>query len=447
MQTYAAPARPIVDAMIAAAAAEPDRAVSFQGAPGANSHVAVTEAFPDALPLPCFSFDDALDAVKDGRAAHALIPIENSLHGRVADIHFLLPESGLVITAEHFLAIRHALMGVGARDEVAEAMSHPQALGQCRHWLKAHGIQPVNYPDTAGAAAIVAELADPRVAALAPPGAAALYGLNLLGVDIADADHNMTRFVALARGSRPPIGEATWMTTFIFEVKNVPAALFKALPFDTLKAFTPVAPLATFDLVIVANEGGDFRTLGDLLQFARQNPGKLNLGTPNIGTTQHLAAELFKSAAGLDLQVVPFKGTPETTNGLLTGSVDLIYGSYVTVGSLIDSGKVRALARLDKVAPASMTNIPTLAEAAGLPGLEDMSVWLGLVAPKGTPAAIVDKLQRKTAEILTDPAIRAKTEPTGAFPVIKTPNEFGRFIREEADRWSRVLKETGIKYD
>ena len=229
MQTYAAPARPIVDATIAAAAAEPDRAVSFQGAPGANSHVAVTEAFPDALPLPCFSFDDALDAVKDGRAAHALIPIENSLHGRVADIHFLLPESGLVITAEHFLAIRHALMGVGARDEVAEAMSHPQALGQCRHWLKAHGIQPVNYPDTAGAAAIVAELADPRVAALAPPGAAALYGLNLLGVDIADADHNMTRFVALARGSRPPIGEATWMTTFIFEVKNVPAALYKAM--------------------------------------------------------------------------------------------------------------------------------------------------------------------------------------------------------------------------
>ncbi|SEL05632.1 prephenate dehydratase [Sphingomonas palmae] len=229
MQNYAAPARPIVDAMIAAAAADPERAVSFQGAPGANSHVAVAEAFPEALPLPCFSFEDALDAVKDGRAAHALIPIENSLHGRVADIHFLLPESGLVITGEHFLPIRHALMGVGTRDDVAEAMSHPQALGQCRHWLRAHGIQPVNYPDTAGAAAIVAELADPRVAALAPPGAAALYGLNLLGVDIADAEHNMTRFVALARGSRPAVGADEWMTTFIFEVKNVPAALYKAM--------------------------------------------------------------------------------------------------------------------------------------------------------------------------------------------------------------------------
>jgi len=229
MQNYAAPARPIVDAMIAAAAAEPERAVSFQGAPGANSHVAVAEAFPHALPLPCFSFDDALDAVKQGRADCAIIPIENSLHGRVADIHFLLPESGLVITGEHFLSIRHALMGVGTRDEVAEAMSHPQALGQCRHWLRAHGIQPVNYPDTAGAAAIVAELADPRIAALAPPGAAALYGLNLLASDIADADHNTTRFVTLARGARPPVGVGPWMTTFIFEVKNVPAALYKAM--------------------------------------------------------------------------------------------------------------------------------------------------------------------------------------------------------------------------
>ena len=142
METYAAPARPIVAAMTAAAAAEPERAVAFQGAPGANSHVAVTESFPGGLPLPCFSFEDAIDAVRDGRADCAVIPIENSLHGRVADMHFLLPESGLVITGEHFLSIRHALMGPGTRDQVREAMSHPQALGQCRHWLKAHGIAP-----------------------------------------------------------------------------------------------------------------------------------------------------------------------------------------------------------------------------------------------------------------------------------------------------------------
>jgi prephenate dehydratase len=229
MENFAAPARPIVADMIARASAEPGRTVAFQGAPGANSHIAVREAFADGLPLPCFSFEDAIDAVKEGRADRAMIPIENSLHGRVADIHFLLPESGLAITGEHFLPIRYGLMGTGNLDQVRQAMSHPQALGQCRHWLKARGIAPVAYPDTAGAAAVVAELADPAIAALAPPGAAELYGLNLLETDLADAEHNMTRFVVLAREAvaLPPAGPV--MTTFIFEVKNVSAALYKAL--------------------------------------------------------------------------------------------------------------------------------------------------------------------------------------------------------------------------
>ncbi|MBA3897198.1 MAG: prephenate dehydratase, partial [Sphingomonadaceae bacterium] len=180
MDRYPAPARPIVSAMTEAAAAEPARAVAFQGAPGANSHIAVSEAFPDGLPLPCFSFEDAIDAVKDGRADCAMIPIENSLHGRVADMHFLLPESGLAITGEHFLPIRYALMGTGAIEGIVQAVSHPQALGQCRHWLRGRGIQPIAYADTAGAAAHVAELGDPGVAAIAPPLAAETYGLMIL---------------------------------------------------------------------------------------------------------------------------------------------------------------------------------------------------------------------------------------------------------------------------
>jgi len=229
MENFAAPARPIVARMTEDAAAAPGRAVSFQGAPGANSHIAVAEMFPDGLALPCFDFADAIDAVKDGRADCAMIPIENSLHGRVADIHFLLPESGLVITGEHFLPIRYALMGTGPLAGVKEAMSHPQALGQCRHWLRERGIAPIAYPDTAGAAAMIAELADPKMAALAPPGAAAIYGLETLATDIADADHNTTRFVVLARAGHPPLGEGAWMTTLIFEVKNVPAALYKAM--------------------------------------------------------------------------------------------------------------------------------------------------------------------------------------------------------------------------
>jgi len=229
MESYPAPARPIVEAMIAAAAAEPHRAVSFQGAPGANSHIAVEQAFPDGLALPCFAFEDAIDAVKEGRADCAMIPIENSLHGRVADIHFLLPESGLVITGEHFLPIHYALMASGPIEGIKEAISHPQALGQCRKWLRARGIRPVAYADTAGAAALVAEMGDPGVAAISPPRAAGLYGLDTIADRLADSDDNMTRFVVLARQApdRPVAGPA--MTTFIFQVKNTPAALYKAM--------------------------------------------------------------------------------------------------------------------------------------------------------------------------------------------------------------------------
>ena len=229
MENFASPARKLVAEMTEAAASTPVRAVAFQGAPGANSHIAVREAFPDGLPLPCFSFEDAIDAVKEGRAGCAMIPIENSLHGRVADIHFLLPESGLSIIGEHFLPIRYGLMGLGPIEGVRQAMSHPQALGQCRHWLKAQGISPLAYPDTAGAAAVVAEQGDASVAALAPPGAAALYGLKMLGEDIADAEHNMTRFVILSREAAGVETEGPAMTTLVFEVKNVPAALYKAL--------------------------------------------------------------------------------------------------------------------------------------------------------------------------------------------------------------------------
>ncbi|MEQ1854088.1 MAG: prephenate dehydratase, partial [Chthoniobacteraceae bacterium] len=200
-----------------------------QGAPGANSHIAVQQAIPDGRPLPCFSFPDAIDAVREGRAAKAMIPIENSLHGRVADIHFLLPESGLVIVGEYFLPIDYALMGKGPLERVKQAISHPQALGQCRHWLRKRGIEPVGYPDTAGAAARVVELDDSSVAAIAPPGAAAVYGLDILADTLEDSGENMTRFVVLARSGEPAPNEGVVMTTFVFEVKNIPAALYKAM--------------------------------------------------------------------------------------------------------------------------------------------------------------------------------------------------------------------------
>ena len=229
MASYPAPAARLVAETTEAAAADPARAVAFQGAPGANSHRAALEALPHCLPLPCFSFEDALEAVKDGRAGQAIIPIENSQHGRVADIHFLLPESGLSIVGEHFMAIHACLMGLGT-GPFTSAYSHPQALGQSRHYLRERGIVPMSYADTAGAAAYVAELGDPAAAALAPRIAAELYGLTLVEENVEDAHDNMTRFVTLAREPlelRTITGPA--ITTFIFEVRNIPAALYKAL--------------------------------------------------------------------------------------------------------------------------------------------------------------------------------------------------------------------------
>ena len=212
------------------AAADPARAVSFQGAPGCNGHRAATEYAPDCLPLPCFSFEDALEAVKDGRAGRAIIPIENSQHGRVADIHFLLPESGLAIVGEHFMAIHHDLMALGDGPFKA-AYSHPQALGQSRVFLRERGIVPLAYADTAGAAAFVAEQGDPEACAIAPKIAAELYGLKTIAENVEDAADNMTRFVVLSRQPLDPetlTGTVT-MTTFVFEVKNIPAALYKAM--------------------------------------------------------------------------------------------------------------------------------------------------------------------------------------------------------------------------
>jgi len=230
MNSYPAPALAIVKDMTLAAHEQPAKAIAFQGAPGANSHLAALEYDADCLHLPCFSFEDAIDAVKDGKAARAIIPIENSLHGRVADIHFLLPESGLSIIAEHFMKIRHCLMAKSADATLKTAMSHPQALGQCRHFLRANGIIPVAYADTAAAAAFVAANDDPSAAAIAPPIAAGLYGLVAINNAVQDDDSNTTRFVVLSRtpAERSSL-TGTLMTTLIFEVKNIPAALYKAM--------------------------------------------------------------------------------------------------------------------------------------------------------------------------------------------------------------------------
>ncbi len=230
MDSFPAPARKLVEQMRVSAQAAPEQAIAFQGCPGANSHAAATQFAPEALPLPCFGFADALEAVKDGRASSAIIPIENSQNGRVADIHFLLPESGLSIVAEHFMPIRHALMGL-SQGPFEVAYSHPQALGQSREYLRARDIVPLSHADTAGAAAFVAESGNPTLCAIAPAVAADLYGLQIVDNNVEDAANNTTRFVVLAKEAREPasLSDTQAMTTFIFEVKNIPAALYKAM--------------------------------------------------------------------------------------------------------------------------------------------------------------------------------------------------------------------------
>jgi len=206
--------------------------ISFQGEPGANSHIAARAAFPELEALPCASFEDAFAAVGEGQALYAMIPVENSVAGRVADVHTLIPESGLYIIGERFVPIKHQLLGL--KDATLEGLthvrSHPQALGQCRKQLRELGVAAVKTADTAGAAREIAELGDPRIGALASALAGEIYDLKVLKADIADAPHNTTRFLVFAREPQnAAAGSGPCMTSFVFRVRNVPAALYKAL--------------------------------------------------------------------------------------------------------------------------------------------------------------------------------------------------------------------------
>jgi prephenate dehydratase len=206
--------------------------IVFQGEPGANSHLACQEVHPDYEAVPCATFEDCFAAVEKGRADLAMIPIENSVAGRVADIHHLLPTSGLHIIGEHFLPIHFQLMAMpGARlKDITSVHSHIHALGQCRKIIRAHGWAAMVEGDTAGAAREVAERGDRTRAALAPRIAAGLYGLDILKEDVEDEAHNTTRFIILSKKDiRAPTDNGPVITTFVFRVRNVPAALYKAL--------------------------------------------------------------------------------------------------------------------------------------------------------------------------------------------------------------------------
>lgn len=206
--------------------------IAFQGEPGAYSHQACRQARPGMQAVPCATFEDAIDMCRRGDADLAMLPVENSTYGRVADIHHLLPESGLHIVDEAFVRVHINLLAVpGTRlDQVKAAMSHTVLLGQCRGFLRQHGLKSVTGADTAGSARHVAEAGDPALAALASELAGEIYGLDVVARHIEDRSNNTTRFLIMSR--EPDLsrrGGDGMMTSFVFRVRNIPAALYKAM--------------------------------------------------------------------------------------------------------------------------------------------------------------------------------------------------------------------------
>jgi len=212
-------------------AVENAKRVAFQGEPGAYANLAAREAVPHAQAVPKPTFEDAIEAVRTGETDLVIIPVENSLIGRIADIHHLLPESGLHIVAEHFLPIRHQLLGLkdASLDDIRSVYSQAPALAQCRTLLREKKLVAHNWYDTAGSAKHVAELGDKSAAAIASSLAAEFYGLKILKADVEDEHHNATRFLVMSRQDERAPNTGKVVTSLVFQVKNVPAALYKAL--------------------------------------------------------------------------------------------------------------------------------------------------------------------------------------------------------------------------
>jgi prephenate dehydratase len=206
--------------------------IAFQGEPGAFSHAAAHAMFPAGEPVPCVTFEDTIAAVQNGTADYGVVPVENSLYGRITDIYHLLPDSGLFIVGEHFLRVEMNLLGVRGATlaDVKSVQSLSVALGQCRKFIQEHKFKTINAVDTAGSAREVAQKGDKAVAAIASRFAGEIYGLDLLAENIEDAAHNTTRFLVISkeREEAKPNGRQV-KTTFVFRVRNVPAALYKAM--------------------------------------------------------------------------------------------------------------------------------------------------------------------------------------------------------------------------
>jgi tripartite-type tricarboxylate transporter receptor subunit TctC len=225
----------------------------------------------------------------------------------------------------------------------------------------------------------------------------------------------------------------------------VSAALFKSLPFDTLKDFAPVSQLATFDLAILVAEGGRFKTLKELLDYARSNPGKLNLGTPQIGTTQNLSAELFKSTAGIDFQIVPFNGTPPVITALRGGQLDAMIDILGPVMPQITSHALRPLAVMGRQRAPQLPEVPTVAESGPPLGGFDVSSWNGLSVPARTPQAVIARLNREIQAALAQADVQKRFLELNLVAKGGTPQQLEERLTSDIRRWSEVIARAKIQ--
>jgi tripartite-type tricarboxylate transporter receptor subunit TctC len=219
--------------------------------------------------------------------------------------------------------------------------------------------------------------------------------------------------------------------------------LYRTPPYDPFNDFAPITLTAKTMQLLIVNAASDVKTVRDLISKAKAQPGKLNYGAGTI--TTKLTGYLFNKAAGVETVLVPYNGSAEVAQGVLTKSVDFSFDGPSASLSLIQGGQFRVLAKFDPRPFPPVPDLPLI--TTDVPNMDEITVWLGLVAPKGTPSAVIDKLQAEVAKALADPAVKAKADASGLFPATSTPAEFAAFIRKEAQRWSTVVKDTGMQYD
>ncbi len=216
-------------------------------------------------------------------------------------------------------------------------------------------------------------------------------------------------------------------------------------PYALLKDFTPVAPINYSDLVMVVNPNVPVATLADFIKLAKAKPNGLNYASSGTGTPYHMAGELFKAMAGVEIVHVPYKGSGGARTGVLGGQVEMMFDAVTTMSENVKAGKVKALGTTGKTRSAVLPGVPTIAEA-GVPGYEAV-IWLGVIAPKSTPAPIVNRLNAEITKIASAPDVRAEWAKRGAVPMTMTPDEFGRFLADDIAKWERIVKISGAKPD